>query len=296
MQKTISKRRLRIFSNKAKKVNRSKTGNFIIFLVLLLFGLYSALPLILAVLQSFKPLNELYLYPPRFWVESPTLDNFFSLMDLMTGSWVPFSRYLFNTIFISVAGTVGHVIIAALCAYPLAKHKVPGEKIIFGIIVYSLMVQPTVADIANYQTMAVLHLVDTYWSVLIPAFGSSLGLYIMKNFIGVLPDSLLEAAKIDGAGEFKIFWRIVMPNAKPGWLTLAIFSFQSLWNGTNSTYIYSEDLKTLSYALNQIVSGGIQRTGAGAAVAVVMMIVPIVFFVLTQSNVMETMASSGMKD
>lgn len=296
MQKTASGKRRRIFSNRAKKVNRSKTGNLVIFLALLLFGLYSALPLILAVLQSVKPLNELYLYPPRFWVESPTLDNFFSLIDLMTSSWVPFSRYVFNTIFISVAGTVGHVIIAALCAYPLAKHKVPGEKIIFGIIVYSLMVQPTVADIANYQTMAALHLVDTYWSVLIPAFGSSLGLYIMKNFIEVLPDSLLEAAKIDGAGEFRIFWRIVMPNAKPGWLTLAIFSFQTLWNGTNSTYIYSEELKTLSYALNQIVSGGIQRTGAGAAVAVVLMIVPIVFFILTQSNIMETMASSGMKD
>ncbi|MBE6904107.1 MAG: carbohydrate ABC transporter permease [Ruminococcaceae bacterium] len=286
----------KIFSNKAKKVNRSKTGNLFIFIVLLVFGLYSALPLILAVLQSIKPLNELFLYPPRFWVESPTVDNYFSLVDLMTTSWVPFSRYTFNTILISVVGTVGHIIIAAMCAYPLAKNKVPGEKIIFGIIVYSLMIQPTVADIANYQTMASLNFLDSYWAVIIPAFGSSLGLYIMKNFISVLPDSILEAARIDGAGEFKIFWRIVMPNAKPGWLTLAIFSFQGLWNGTNSTYIYSEELKTLPYALNQIIAGGITRAGAGAAVAVVMMIVPIIFFILTQSNIMETMASSGMKD
>ena len=286
----------RLFSNRAKKVNRSKTGNLAIFIILLGYGIFSAAPMLLALLQSIKPLNELYLYPPRFWVERPTLDNFFSLADLISDSWVPFSRYLFNTVFVSVVGTVGHVLIAALCAYPLAKHKVPGEKIIFGIIVYSLMVQPTVADIANYQTMAGLGLIDTYWAILLPAFASSLGLYIMKNFIGQLPDALLEAAKIDGAGEFRIFWTIVMPNARPGWLTLAVFSFQTLWNNTSATYIYQEELKPLSFALSQIVSGGIQRTGAGAAVTVVMMIVPIAVFIITQSNIMETMAASGMKD
>lgn len=286
----------RVFSNRAKRVNRSKTGNTALFVVLLGFGAFSFLPLLLTVLQSIKPLNELYLYPPRFWVESPTLDNFFDLVDLLSDSWVPFSRYLFNTVFISVVGTVGHVVIAAMCAYPLAKSRVPGGKIIFGIIVYSLMVQPTVADIANYQTMTNLKLVDTYWAILLPAFASSLGLYIMKNFIEQIPDSLIEAAKIDGAGEFRIFWQIIMPNTKPGWLTLAVFSFQALWNSTNSTYIYKEELKPLSFALNQIVSGGIQRAGAGAAVAVVMMIVPIIVFIITQSNIMETMASSGIKE
>lgn len=286
----------RVFSNRTKKVNRSKTGNAALFIVLLGFGAFSFLPLLLTLLQSVKPLNELYLYPPRFWVESPTLDNFYSLVDLLSDSWVPFTRYLFNTVFVSLVGTVGHVILAAMCAYPLAKNRVPGGKLIFGIIVYSLMVQPTVADIANYQTMSNLDLIDTYWAILLPAFASSLGLYIMKNFIEQLPDALIEAAKLDGAGEFRIFWQIIMPNAKPGWLTLAVFSFQSLWNSTNSTYIYKEELKPLSFALNQIVSGGIQRAGAGAAVAVVMMIVPIIVFIITQSNIMETMASSGMKE
>lgn len=286
----------RVFSNRAKRVNRSKTGNAALFVVLLGFGAFSFLPLLLTVLQSIKPLNELYLYPPRFWVESPTFDNFYSLVDLLSDSWVPFSRYLFNTVFVSVLGTIGHVILAAMCAYPLAKNRVPGGKFIFAVIVYSLMVQPTVADIANYQTMTGLGFVDTYWAILLPAFASSLGLYIMKNFIEQLPDALIEAAKLDGAGEFRIFWQIVMPNAKPGWLTLAVFSFQALWNSTNSTYIYKEELKPLSFALNQIVSGGIERAGAGAAVAVVMMIVPIVVFIITQSNIMETMASSGMKE
>lgn len=286
----------RVFSNRAKRVNRSKTGNTALFVILLGFGAFSFLPLLLTVLQSIKPLNELYLYPPRFWVERPTFDNFFSLVDLLSDSWVPFSRYLFNTIFISVVGTVGHVVIASMCAYPLAKGRVPGGKFIFSIIVYSLMVQATVADIANYQTMTSLRLIDTYWAILLPAFASSLGLYIMTNFIGQIPDSLIEAAKLDGASEFSIFWKIIMPNTKPGWLTLGVFSFQALWNNTNSTYIYKEELKPLSFALNQIVSGGIERAGAGAAVAVVMMIVPIIVFVITQSNIMETMASSGIKE
>ncbi|MBE6975021.1 MAG: carbohydrate ABC transporter permease [Ruminococcaceae bacterium] len=286
----------RVFSNRAKRINRSKTGNAALFVVLMGFGAFSFLPLLLTLLQSIKPLNELYLYPPRFWVENPTADNFFDLVDLLSDSWVPFSRYLFNTVLISVVGTVGHVILASMCAYVLAKGNVPGGKLIFGIIVYSLMVQPTVADIANYQTMSSLKLVDTYWAILLPAFASSLGLYIMKNFIGQLPDALIEAAKLDGASEMRIFWTVVMPNAKPGWLTLAVFSFQALWNNTNSTYIYKEELKPLSFALSQIVSGGIQRAGAGAAVAVVMMIVPIVVFIITQSNIMETMASSGMKE
>jgi ABC-type glycerol-3-phosphate transport system permease component len=144
--------------------------------------------------------------------------------------------------------------------------------------------------------MTSLRLIDTYWAILLPAFASSLGLYIMTNFIGQIPDSLIEAAKLDGASEFSIFWKIIMPNTKPGWLTLGVFSFQALWNNTNSTYIYKEELKPLSFALNQIVSGGIERAGAGAAVAVVMMIVPIIVFVITQSNIMETMASSGIKE
>ena len=286
----------RIFNRRLKRDSRSTAGNLVIFIVLLVFGLYSALPLFLAILQSFKPINELFLYPPRFFVKNPTWDNFLSLFDIMSNSRVPFSRYIFNTVFISAAGTVGNVFICSLCAYPLAKHKTAGVKLIFAIIVYSLMINPVVADIANYQTMAWFRLIDGYWSILLPAFSSTLGIYIMKNFIEVLPDSLFEAAKIDGASEYRIYWSIVMPNAKPGWLTLAIFSFQALWNGTNSTYIYSESLKSLPYALSQIVAGGIVRTGAGAAVAVVMMIVPLVFFIVTQSNIIETMASSGMKE
>ena len=288
-------RKIRI-SNRASRINRTKTGNAAIFILLMLYGTYSLLPIVLAVNQSFKPLNELFLYPPKLFVQNPTWNNFSTLFGLMSSTWVPFLRYIFNTIFITVAGTVGNVIFSSMCAYPLAKHKMPGGKIIFGLIVYSLMISPAVADIANYQTMTSLHMIDTYWAIIIPAFGSTLGLYIMRQFMWQIPDSLLESARIDGASEYTILWKIVFPMVKPAWLTLSIFSIQALWNSTHSTYIYSEELKSLPYALSQIVSGGIVRAGAAAAVAVIMMIVPIVFFIITQSNIIETMSTSGMKE
>ena len=141
-----------------------------------------------------------------------------------------------------------------------------------------------------------MHLKDTYWALILPAFSSSLGLYLMKQFMTQLPDSLIEAAKIDGAGEWRIFSRIVMPNVKPAWLTLIVFSFQNLWNASGGVYIQSEDIKSLNYAISQIVSGGIARAGASAASIVVMMLLPLIVFFITQSNIIETMSSSGIKE
>lgn len=283
---------------KSKKLNRSRLGNFFIILTLVVFGIYSLLPIVLSVLQALKPLNELYIYPPKLFVQSPTLNNFsmlFSLASTMAG--VPFSRYLLNTVFITLAGTVGNVLICSLAAYPLAKHsRMPGGRILFGMVIMALMFNPMVSDIVNYITMAQLKWIDTYLAILVPAFASALGLFLMRQFMTQIPDSIIEAAKIDGAGEYRIFWRIIMPSVKPAWLTLSIFAFQSLWNGTFTTYIYKEELKTLPYALSQIITGGITRAGVGAAVSVAMMIVPVVFFMMSQNRIIETMAASGMKE
>ena len=250
----------------------------------------------MVLLQSIKPLNELFIYPPRFFVVNPTMDNFKQLPSLMAASKVPFARYIFNSLFVSVIGTIGHIILASMCAYPLAKMNLKGGNAIFTLIVTSLMFAPAVSDIINYQTISSLHLLDNYMAIILPALGSSLGLYIMKQFMSQIPDALIESAQIDGASPFKTFWRIIMPNVKPAWLTLAIFSFQGLWNNANSTYIYREELKSLTYALNQISTGGIIRTGATAAVSVIILIVPLLLFIFTQSRIIETMATSGMKD
>lgn len=281
---------------KDRKVNRSTGGNAMIFIIIGLMGVFTALPMVYTIGNAFKPLDELWLFPPKLLPQNPTLTNFGDLFTLLQSSWVPTSRYFFNTLFITLAGTIGEVILASMCAYALAKHNFPGSKIIFAIIVNSLMFTTAVTAIPNYLTMVNLGWIDTYYSIIIPAMGTSLGLYLMKQFIEQLPDVLLEAAKIDGAGELRIFWKIVMPNVKPAWLTVIIFSVQSLWNIGQNNYIYSEQLKTLSYAMSQIISGGIARAGVGSAVTVLMMSVPIITFVVTQSNVMETMSTSGMKD
>ncbi|WP_372632588.1 carbohydrate ABC transporter permease [Cohnella sp.] len=279
-----------------KRLNRSWTGDLVLFLFLGFFGAFMAIPLIYTINNAFKPLDELFLFPPKFFVRNPTMDNFFDLFNLMADSWVPFSRYVFNTLFITAIGTVGHVILASAAAYPLAKHKFPGSRALFTIVVLSLMFSPHVTAVPNYVIMSWLGWIDTYAAIIVPALAASLGLYLMKQFMEQIPEALLEAAKIDGASEYRIFWQIVMPLVKPAWLTLVILLFQALWGTDGGSFIYSEELKTMNYALSQILAGGIVRAGPGAFVALLMMSVPITVFMISQSNIIETMASSGMKE
>ncbi len=289
----VSKLRIRK-SNHA--LNRSAAGDFGINLMLLIFAAFMVIPLIYSIMQAFKPLNELFLYPPRFFVVSPTLKNFKDLFRLMGTSWVPFSRYIFNTAFIAIVGTFGNVMLSSLAAYSLAKLKYPGRKFLFNMIVYSLMFNSTVTGICNFLTISWLGLVDTYFAIIIPAWCSTTGLYLMKQFMeSSVPDEVLESARLDGASEARVLWTIAMPMVKPAWLTLIIFSFQGLWGTGASIYIYSEQLKSFSYAMGQVLAGGIARSGAGAASGVIMMIVPILVFVVSQSNIIETMSTSGLK-
>ena len=278
-------------------LNRSAGGDAGITVMLVLLGAFMFLPMVYAIMQALKPLDELWIFPPRFYVVNPTLKNFGDLFRLMSTSWVPFSRYIFNTVMISVVGTTGNLILSSLAAYALAKIKFPGREFFFQTIVLSLMFNSTVTGICNFIVMTALGWVDTYLAIIIPTFASTLGLYLMKQFMeSSVSDAVLESSRLDGASEFRTFLTIAMPMVKPAWLTLIIYSFQGLWNSGTSIYIYSEELKPFNYAISQILAGGIVRAGAGAASTVIMMIVPITVFVITQSNIIETMGSSGMKD
>ena len=288
----------RLRTRKHKVVlNRSVGGDIGINTLLIIMGAFMFIPMYYVIIQSLKPLDELWMFPPHFYVQSPTLKNYTDLFRLMSTSWVPFSRYIFNTVFISLVGTAGNLILSSLAAYAIAKIKFPGRNWMFQMIVLSLMFHSTVTGIANFLTMSTLHWVDTYLAIIVPAWCTSLGLYLMKNFMETaVSDAVLESARLDGATEFYTFLKIAMPMVKPAWLTLIIYCFQGLWNAGGSIYIYSEQLKTFNYAIGQIVSGGIARAGAGAASQVIMMAVPIIVFVISQSNIIETMGSSGMKD
>jgi len=276
---------------------RSAGGDAGISVILIILGIFMFLPMYYVIIQSLKPLDELWMYPPRFYVMSPTFKNYRDLFTLMNISWVPFSRYIFNTVFTSVAGTFGHLLLASMAAYALAKIKFPGRGAMFQMVQLSLMFNATVTAITQFILMSALGWLDSYLAIIVPAWCSSLGLYLMKQFMDTnVNDSVLESARLDGAGEFKTFWVIAMPMVKPAWLTLIIYSFQGLWNAGASMYIYSEQLKSFNYAIGQILAGGIKRQGAAGAAQVIMMLVPISVFVISQSNIIETMGSSGMKD
>lgn len=280
---------------KLKRRNRSLGGDIVLIVVLGLFGLFSIFPLVYTIVSAFKPLSEIFIFPPRLTVDNPTLDNFFDLGTIIEDFTVPLSRYLFNTLVITGVGTFGTVFLGSMAAYPLAKYEFPGSRFMSNLIVYALMFSTSVTAIPNYLIMSGLHMIDTYWAVILPAVGGTLGLYLMKNFMVQVPDDMLEAAKIDGATEFGIYFKVVMPLCKPAWITLVILSFQQMWGTTGGVFIYSEELKPLSYVLSQLAQGGISRTGVTSAVSLIMIIVPITVFVISQSNVIETMATSGIK-
>ncbi len=278
-------------------LNRSAGGDTAINFMLLLLGMLMFLPMYYQFINSFKPLDELFIYPPKFYVVNPTFDNYKDLFTLLSDSLVPFSRYVFNTVFISVVGTFGNLVLSSLCAYALSKMKFPGREFMFGLIVKSLMISSTVGGVVNYIIISKLGLMDTYWALIIPAWGSTLGLYLMKQFMeSNITDAVLESARLDGATELQTFWFIAMPMVKPAWLTLIVYSFQGLWKMGENQFIQSEQYKSLVCAMNQLLTAGVARTGATAASAVILNLVPIIVFVISQSKIIETMGSSGMKD
>lgn len=269
---------------------RSTFGNVIVFLFLLLVALFMVLPMVFVFSNAFKPLSELFIFPPKLFPKDPTLDNFTNLSSLLGDSWLPFPRYILNSVVITIIGTTGNIIFASMAAYILSKKNFPGKNFLFQLVVLSLLFSGTVTAIPNYIIMTKLHLINTLWAIILPMLPSSMGLFLMKQFIDqMVPDTLLEAAALDGAGENRIFLQIVMPMVKPAWLTQLIFSFQGIWGATGGIYIFDEDLKTLPTALSNIVSGGIARTGVSAAVSLIMILPPITVFLFSQSNVMQTM-------
>ncbi|MDP2426024.1 MAG: carbohydrate ABC transporter permease [Candidatus Izemoplasmatales bacterium] len=280
---------------KKVRLSRSLWGDVILLLFLLAFGAFSAYPLLFTITNSLKGLDEIFVFPPRLFPRNITFDNFVDLFNLIGNTQIPISRYFVNTLTITLFGTAGHVLFASLAAYPLAKRRFPGRHLINQLVVYSLMFSAAVTAIPSYMIISWFGLIDTQAAIIIPAFGFTLGLFLMRQFMNVIPDELLEASKIDGANEYQTFFLVVMPLVKPAWLTLIILLFQQLWGTDGGNYIFTENLKPLSYALRQIVAGGVARTGTAAAVTVIMLVVPIGVFIFNQTKMLDTMAHSGLK-
>ena len=291
-------KKARIYHRSHKKVllSRSHAGNAGVVIFLLAVCFFMAFPLLYTILQSLKPFDELFAYPPRFFVKRPTLNNFQQVLNLSDNLWVPFSRYLFNSVFVTVVGTAASVIISSMAAFSLAKGKFIGKVFISQMIVWTLLFRPEVTTIPSYLVVSSLGMVNSYSSMILPPLAGTMGVFLIRQFIvTAIPDSTMEAARIDGANEYRIFSSIVVPSIKPACFTMIIFSFQNFWNATGGTYIYEESLKPLPSVLSTIAAGGFARAGAAAAVSVIMMLPPIIIFVISQSSVMETMSHSGLK-
>ena len=281
-------------SNKA--VGSRLAGNIAIFAFLLFLGLFMLFPIYLTLIMSIKPVHELFIFPPKLYVMDPTLDNFRDMFETLSEMWVPFSRYVFNSVFVTVCVTVAQCVFASMAAFVLAKCKVPGGNFLNKVIVTSLLYQSNVIYIMQYIVMARLHMINTYWALILPSVASPMCLFLMRQSMSTVPDAMIEAAKEDGANMFTICWKIVMPNQKPALMTMIIFAFQAAWNIQGGTLVYNEALKTLPTVITQAGSAGLARLGVASAGAVFMLVPPIVIFMLAQKNVIETMAHSGIKD
>ena len=300
-QNHLNRKRAKNVTPQVKKSKRSFWGNVILGVFLLAMGFLFFFPVVYMISQSLKPMNEMFIFPPKLIVSQPTLDNYLDFTNVLANTIVPVTRSLFNSLFVVVVGSIGHIVIASLCAYPLAKYKFPGSAFFNQLIVYSLMFNATVTMIPNFLTIARMGMLDTQWAIIIPGFASTLGLYLMKNFMEQIPDSLIEAAQIDGAGYFRIHFTIIMPVVKPALVTAFILVFQSFWTNTGDKFIYDETQKGFAYVVGQLANGKVSGVGASyagisSASAVIMFLVPLVVFLIMQNIVVSTMATSGMKE
>ncbi|SDT52229.1 carbohydrate ABC transporter membrane protein 2, CUT1 family [Paenibacillaceae bacterium GAS479] len=283
-----------------RSLRRITTFQWILFVAMTLLAIFMLLPIVYLVNHALKPFNELFLYPPTFIAKQPTLQNFTDLIVVTQSSAVPVTRYLFNSIVMSVLVFFTSCLISVLCAYPLSKHKFPGRSIIFSGIIISLMFAPEMVGIPRYFVISNLGIINTYWGHVLPLVAMPVGVFLMKQFIDQIPDELLEAAKVEGAKELRIFAKIVVPLCMPAVATTAILSFQTAWSSDETSTLFMEDetMKTLPFFVNTLtnnLSNNVANQGAAAAVALLLFIPNFIIFLAMQKKVITTMMHSGIK-
>ncbi|GAB4402945.1 MAG: carbohydrate ABC transporter permease [Anaerolineales bacterium] len=272
------------------------------YVVLMPLILFMLLPIVFIISSAFKPLSELFAYPPRFFVVNPTLKNFTDLFGLMSTSGVPVSRYLFNSILITAASVAASILVSTAAAYALSKKRFKLKKTLFAINTVALMFVPIAVTIPRFLVIVRLHLMDSFLVHILPALAMPVGVFLMKQFTDGVPDEVIEAAQIDGASDLDIYWRIVLPMIKPAIATIAILTFQATWNNadTSALYINNETLKTFAFYLTTLTSTAsganvVAGQGLAAAATLIMFVPNLLMFIFLQSQVMSTMSHSGIK-
>lgn len=281
-------------------LKRTTAFDKVLYVFLTLFALFMLLPIVYIFNHALKPYSELFVYPPNIFARNPTFQSFIELFVVTSSSVVPVTRYLFNSVVVAVLVVTATIVVSTLCAYPISKHKFPGHRAMFAVILLSLMFASETVQIPTYLVVVNLHLVDTYWGHILPHLAAPVSVFLMKQFIDQVPNELLEAAKVDGAREIRIFLQIVIPICMPAVATIAILSFQGTWNNitTSSLYMQDEAMKTFPFFLSTLTTGlvnTVARQGAAAAAALILFIPNFVIFLMFQRKVIATMAHSGIK-
>ena len=289
-------------SYQGTKINPTKYDKsqikFIVVLVLL--AIFMALPIVYIFVTAFKPLNELFAYPPRFTVRRPTLENFARISSVMEKSDIPITRYLANSLFSALIVVVCTVAMSVSAGYILSKKRFRCKNLLLTINNMALMFVPAAVKIPRYLVMERLNLLDLFVSNILPLLAMPVGLFLIKQFIDQVPDALIEAARIDGASDFTIVWRIIVPIIKPAMVTVAILAFQTSWNSAEEStlFINTDELRTFAFYLSSLTAGSttnVASQGMAAAASLILFVPNLIVFIAMQSKVLNTMAHSGIK-
>lgn len=268
------------------------------FLFLVPFGIFMAMPIVYIFVTAFKPMDELFIFPPRFVVTNPTFDNFRLLFEV-TGTGLPTSVFLLNSILVTVAVVFLSVLFSGLAGYVLSKKQFRGRLVLFKINQTALMFVPIAVMIPRFLVISNIGIVDTRWAHILPLLAVPVGLFLIKQFIDQVPNELVEAAQIDGAGDFYIFTKLIVPLIKPAIATVAILAFQASWNNveTSTLFVSTGSRQTFAFYMNTIlnVSNSVAGAGISAAATLIMFLPNLIIFIILQGKVMNTMAHSGIK-
>lgn len=282
-------------------IRHTRLSTLIILALLTSVALVSLLPIVYVICNAFKPLEELFVYPPQFFVRNPTMQNFWDFIYATDVSTVPFTRYLFNSVTVTLTTTALIILVSLCCAYAFSKLKFPGQNGLFKLITVALMFSPEAVVITRYLIVSNLHIIDTFWAHVLPHLALPMGVFLIKQFMDQVPNSLCEAAKIDGANEIRILWSIITPAVLPAVGAVLIIAFQNVWGDmtTSTLYTTSESMKTLPYFVNSLTSGltatSVARKGATAAAGLLMLLPNFIIFAVLQKSMIATMVTSGIK-
>lgn len=282
-------------------IRHMRLSTIIILMLLTGVALVSLLPIVYVICNAFKPLEELFVYPPTFFVKNPTMQNFWDFIYATDVSTVPFTRYLFNSVFVTVTTTGLIILVSLCCAYAFSKMKFPGQNGLFKMITVALMFSPEAVVITRYLIVSGLGLIDSYWAHILPHLALPMGVFLIKQFMDQVPNSLCEAAKIDGASELRILWSIITPAVLPAVGAVLIIAFQTVWGDmtTSTLYMTNESMKTLPYFVESLTSGltatSVARKGATAAAGLLMLLPNFIIFAVLQKSMIATMVTSGIK-